>query len=92
MMKKEHGAVGAVIAVVGDLFLHSGEFVSLVFSWVIGNVDLLLPMVSTLRGQIAPRVGWLPKHALDKMLFALAVLFLLVLGYRLVKRTVQDYT
>ena len=89
---KHGGAAGTVVAVVGDLFLHGGEFVSLLVSWVVGNVDLLLPMLSTVRGQIAPRVAWLPTRALDKALFAAAVLFLLILAYRLVKRTVRDYT
>ncbi len=89
---KHGGAVGTVLATVGDLVLNSGEFVGLVVSWFVSNIDLLLPMFSTLRARIAPEVAWLPAGVLDKLVFGLGVLFLLILAYRLVKRTVRDYT
>jgi len=89
---KQGGAVGTVLAAVGDLVLNSGEFVSFIVSWVVGNIDLLLPMFSTLRSQIAPRVSWLPAGVMDKLVFGAACLFLLILAYRLVKRTVGSST
>jgi len=84
------GALGTVGAALGDLVLNSGEFVGLVVGWVTSNADLLLPIFSTLRGQIAPRVEWLPTGLLDKLVLAFAVLFLGILGYRLLKRTFGD--
>jgi hypothetical protein len=84
------GAVGTVLATVGDLVLNSGEFVAAAFGWIVSNADLLLPMFSTLRGQIAPEVEWLPTAPLDKLVFGLGVLFVLILGYRLLKRTFGD--
>jgi len=84
------GALGTVAAAMFDLVLNSGEFIGLAVSWVVANADLLLPIFSTLRSQIAPRVEWIPTGLVDKLVFAAALLFLAVMLYRLVNRTFGD--
>jgi len=84
------GALGTVAAAMGDLLLNSGEFVGLAVSWIIGNADLILPIFSTLRSQVAPRVEWIPAGLLDKLVFVAALVFLAVMVYRLGKRTFGD--
>lgn len=83
-------ALGAVVGLFGDFLLNSGELVALVVSWLVGNADLLLPIFTTLRGQIAPHIAWISADALDSVVFAAAALFLLVMLYRLTKRTVGE--
>ncbi len=85
---KSSGAVGTVVATVADFVLNSGEFVAAILSWIVGNADLLLPLVSTVRGQLAPRIHWLPTDVFDQLVFAFGLLFVLVLVRRLVVRTI----
>lgn len=83
------GAFGSLLTVFADLVFNSGELLGLLVSLLVENIDVLLPMLSTLRSQIAPQVDAVPTDAFDKLVFAVAVLFVLVMASRLVKRAIQ---
>ena len=85
---KPLAALSGSLAVVGH-YLAGGAGVFAVVDWAVANVDLLLPLVTTLQARIAPKVGRLDRSLLNNVILALSVLFVLVTAARIVRRTVQ---
>lgn len=77
-------ALGGLVTVVGSL-LNFGSVITLA-DWAVSNLDLLLPLFTTMQGQIAPRVGWLDRSVLNSVVLALSVLLVLVKAARIGRR------
>jgi hypothetical protein len=76
------GVVGLLI----DLLVHSGEFLLALGGFFAWNIDLILPMLTTLGGRIAPRLTWLDQDLINQLVLAAAVLYLVVLLVRISRR------
>ncbi|WP_128478341.1 hypothetical protein [Halorussus pelagicus] len=83
---KPLAALGGVGSVVGHYVLN-GAGVFALADWVMVNIDLLLPLATTLQHRIAPNVGWLDQSLLNQVILALSVVFVLVTVMRIARRT-----
>jgi len=77
---------GGVVAVVVDAVAGSGHLAMLMVDFLVGNVDLFLTLFTVLSGRLAPRIEWLPEGFLNKVVLALAALYVLVVVGRIVNR------
>jgi len=83
---KPLAALGGAGSLVGH-YLFNGAGVFALADWVMVNIDLLLPLATTLQHRIAPKVGWLDQSLLNQVILALSVVFILVTVTRLARRT-----
>jgi hypothetical protein len=80
------GLVGLLI----EVLVHSGEFIVAVLAMLTSNVDLLLPLLSTLQNFIAPELAWLDAAAINQAVLVVALLYVGVILARLAQRLNND--
>ncbi len=80
------GIVGLLI----EFVLHGGEFIISLLGFLAMNVDLLLPLLTTLQSWIAPEIAWLDASLINNVVLAVALLYIGVLLARLYNRYTND--
>jgi hypothetical protein len=80
------GVVGLLV----DLLVHSGEFVVAVLGFLAINVDLLLPLLTTLQNFIAPELAWIDAALINRAVLVIAFLYVGVMLARLTQRYKND--
>lgn len=74
---------GGSVAIVVDALVGTGKFAMVLADFFLGNIEMFIALVATLSGRLAPQLAWLPEGALNKVVLALAAIYVFVIVGRL---------
>lgn len=83
-------AGGGGAAVVVETVVGTGQFIALFADFILANVELFLPLVSTIANRLAPELEWLPEDLMSKIVLLLAVVYVAVTLGRIVNNWNND--
>lgn len=75
---------GGAVALLVDGLIGSGQFAIIFADFFLSNMETFLALFATLSGRLAPNIEWLPEGALNKVVLALAALYVAVTIGRLI--------
>lgn len=75
---------GGSLALVVDAVVGSGQLALVLVDFFVGNIDMFLTLFATLSGRLAPEVAWLPEDVLNKVVLALAAIYVVVIAWQII--------